>query len=312
MKTINKIIIVLAALFISTMPALAQEDTKDKTDFPAFKGKYIGQKPPGKTPEIFAPGIVSTSLPEFSCCVSPDAKEIYFTRWIPKFKSSRIMFTHLTDSGWTELEILPQTMDLQSLEPTMSPDRSKLFFGVWEHTEDPEEWSFKIQYLKRTNTGWSAPFELGHPFNKGNVMYLTVAQNGTAYTSYTISGRGSERLVRTLKLDGKYSDFEPVGSPIDTIMGAVYPCIAPDESYLLFSAPKRSKESLGLFISFKLTKNTWSKPVELFTGFKRITQPWISLDGKYIFFTVIPSEREGNIYWVDAKIIEELKPDDID
>ena len=35
--------------------------SKEKTnDWPVLKGPYIGQKPPGMTPEIFAPGIIST------------------------------------------------------------------------------------------------------------------------------------------------------------------------------------------------------------------------------------------------------------
>lgn len=29
-------------------------------DFPVLKGPYLGQKPPGMTPDIFAPGFVST------------------------------------------------------------------------------------------------------------------------------------------------------------------------------------------------------------------------------------------------------------
>ncbi|NOR21604.1 MAG: hypothetical protein GQ476_02755 [Candidatus Aminicenantes bacterium] len=142
-------------------------------------------------------------------------------------------------------------------------------------------------------------------------MYLIVAHDGTAYTSYTFAERGSERLVRTCKVKGQYADLEPIGSPIDTINGALYPCIAPDQSYLLFSAPRKSGDNLGLFISFKLADSTWSKPVELVTGFKEVAQPWITLDGKYIFFTVIPSPREGNLYWVDAKIIENLKSEEL-
>lgn len=31
-------------------------------DFPILKGPYLGQKPPGETPELFAPGIVSTCV----------------------------------------------------------------------------------------------------------------------------------------------------------------------------------------------------------------------------------------------------------
>ena len=33
---------------------------------------------------------------------------------------------------------------------------------------------------------------------------------------------------------------------------------------------------------------------------------WVTTDGKYIFF-----KAEGDIYWVDAGIIEELKPNEL-
>jgi hypothetical protein len=45
----------------------------------------------------------------------------------------------------------------------------------------------------------------------------------------------------------------------------------------------------------------------LVTGFERVAQPWITLDGKYIFFTVIFSQRESDIFWVDAKITEQFR-----
>jgi Tol biopolymer transport system component len=47
-------------------------------DFPILKGPYLGQKPPGMTPEIFAPGIVSTGLDELNSVFSPDGDEFYF------------------------------------------------------------------------------------------------------------------------------------------------------------------------------------------------------------------------------------------
>ena len=47
-------------------------------DFPVLKGNYLGQKPPGMEPEIFAPGIISTGLSEAVCCFSPEGKEVYW------------------------------------------------------------------------------------------------------------------------------------------------------------------------------------------------------------------------------------------
>ena len=50
-------------------------------DFPTLKGPYLGQKPPGMTPEIFAPGVISTGYHEVGGpAFTPDLSEIYFHR----------------------------------------------------------------------------------------------------------------------------------------------------------------------------------------------------------------------------------------
>ena len=53
----------------------------DDFNFSTLNGFYIDQKPPGKTPEVFAPGIISTS--EFNdrdLTISPDGSQIFFSR----------------------------------------------------------------------------------------------------------------------------------------------------------------------------------------------------------------------------------------
>lgn len=41
-------------------------------DFPVLKGSYLGQKPPGRLPEVFAPSIISTAFDEFKIVFLPD------------------------------------------------------------------------------------------------------------------------------------------------------------------------------------------------------------------------------------------------
>ena len=41
-------------------------------------GPYLGQKPPGKTPEIFAPGIISTGFNERNLAFTPDGRELFY------------------------------------------------------------------------------------------------------------------------------------------------------------------------------------------------------------------------------------------
>ena len=42
-------------------------------DFPGLTGPYLGQKPPGMTPLVFAAGIISTDASEFSVSFPPAA-----------------------------------------------------------------------------------------------------------------------------------------------------------------------------------------------------------------------------------------------
>ncbi len=68
MKRISQYFII-AALPLLTNVSYGQEKMPD---FAVLSGKYLGQKPPGMTPEIFAPGIISTELHEGSSGFNKD------------------------------------------------------------------------------------------------------------------------------------------------------------------------------------------------------------------------------------------------
>jgi Tol biopolymer transport system component len=41
------------------------------------------------------------------------------------------------------------------------------------------------------------------------------------------------------------------------------------------------------------------------------SRPHVSMDGRFLFFTSLrPEGQSQDIFWVDAKIIEKLKPDE--
>lgn len=64
-------------LFALTSLVGAQEN-----DFPVLVGPYLGQEPPGTTPRIFAPEIVSMDkYSEFVCLFTPDGQECIFDRY---------------------------------------------------------------------------------------------------------------------------------------------------------------------------------------------------------------------------------------
>ena len=46
-----------------------------------LRGDYLGQQPPGETPVIFGPGIVSTAKNELNCAFSPKGDQLFFSIW---------------------------------------------------------------------------------------------------------------------------------------------------------------------------------------------------------------------------------------
>ena len=90
------------------------------------------------------------------------------------------------------------------------------------------------------------------------------------------------------------------------------PAIAPDERYNIFVSDRPggfSRES-KLYISFRKKDGTWTKAKNMgkIINAGGAYGPRGSPDGKFLFFF---SRRSGitDHYWVNAKIIEELKPD---
>ena len=47
-------------------------------EFPVLEGPYMGQNPPGKTAEVFAPGVISTEGWELEAIFAPRNERILF------------------------------------------------------------------------------------------------------------------------------------------------------------------------------------------------------------------------------------------
>ena len=107
---------------------------------------------------------------------------------------------------------------------------------------------------------------------------------------------------------------EALGKNINTEHADAYPFIAPDESYLLFasSRPGAISKETDICISFRNDDDSWSEPQFLSekvnNGFTTAF-PYVTSDGKYLFFLRFNERGTDAFYWVDARILEEMKPD---
>src|SRR5271156_997205 len=118
-----------------------------QSNFWNSENAYLGQKPPGDTPQLFAPGLMPLKG-EFSIdriAFSPDGKEIYYcvnTSW---FNSTNLKIRYFKFDGkkWDG----PSLLNEHYSAPTFSPDGKTLYFTgrvggvVWQSHRKPEGWS---------------------------------------------------------------------------------------------------------------------------------------------------------------------------
>ena len=267
-----------------------------------LKGSYLGQKPPGLKKEIFAQGIVSTKGGhEFSCTFSADGKEFYFNRGMT------IMVCRWEKEGWTAPEPAPFNGDFRNHEPHITADNKTLYFGSMRpNPERPEmENPYGIWKVERTEKGWGEPSYVGYG------MYVTTTKGGIIYiTDIDYEDGKKQGIARTKLVNGRFGPFEKqrggVLSPALGRMSGRHPCIAPDESFLIFDSYTIDPPGghAQLFICFRKSDGSWGKAMNLSQLLETEGSIAASLspDGKYLFF-----EAESDIYWVSTKIFDRLK-----
>ncbi|MFC1565034.1 TolB family protein [candidate division KSB1 bacterium] len=313
----NNIFMAVFLLFFLSVSSVAQ-------DFPVLKGKYLGQDPPGMTPELFAPGIISTEKDEINSIFSPNGKEFFFARDTYKNiskagKDYTIMYMTEGESGWTKSRAAPFTGEYMCADMFFSPDGDRLFFCTDRPPDNsnPRKDDSDIWYVERTESGWSNPRNLGSSINSiyGD-WYPVMAQDRTFYfSSRRDNGKGGSDLYYSKYENGKYYEAELLSDDINTEYNEGDSYIAKDKSYIIITSTDRpdSHGSGDFYIAFRRSDGSWTEAVNMGTVVNSNSLeycPVISPDEKYFFFT---SRRRGNddIYWVDAKIIDKLKPKEI-
>ncbi|MGD8536462.1 MAG: ankyrin repeat domain-containing protein [Candidatus Aminicenantes bacterium] len=291
---------------------LIEKGAEDKPiQFPILEGDYMGQKPPGDTPELFAPGIVSSIWGLHSTAAfSPDGNIVM---WAPMieipgqiYSTGGILMSERKKGHWTVPRFAPFTGDEEGDVPFFSPDGKRVYFmSTMPLPGDPQSRKERIWYVNRTVEGWSAPKAVDPSVNDyPHHWQISVDIDHTIYFSSSIpEGHGEGDIYCSKLVDGKWQKPQNLGPPINTDKGEGMPFIAPGGNYLLFS------RTYDLYISYRKEDGGWTEPVNLGTP---INSPsieicgMISPDGKYLFFL---SQRggESHIWWVDAGFIKKLK-----
>ena len=274
-------------LLLSILTIGSKSYSQDK--LPVLESPYLGQKLPSLTPELFAPDIIRTEHREAEAAFTPDLKEFYFRRRGGRYENNTLVVVQYKDNRWTESVVPPRAG-----EPFISPDGRILYLGN--------------KYRERTNSGWSEVKSLGAPFKDIPIMRLTVSSKGTYYFDEATE-IGNIRYSRLI--DGKREKPRTLNKDIDMGKWKAHPFIAPDESYLIWDDEKEGGYGDNdLYISFRQIDGSWGAAINL--GDKINTEfaeayGSVSPDGKYFFFHRSFGGDTGDIFWVDAQIIEKLR-----
>jgi Tol biopolymer transport system component len=274
--------------------------------------------------------------------ISPDGKEIYFCVNLGEFTFSTILVTRLRDGAWSEPEVMAHMEDPRcwNIEPCISSDGKRFFF--MSNRPDPATGESKgdedIWVMERVGDGWGEPRNLGLPVSSDHLEFFpSLTRDGTLYFARRDKASGEEAIFRSRLHDGKYQEPEKLPPQVNSGQTRFNAFVAPDESYIIVPTYGR-KDSLGstdYYVSFRNPDDSWTEAVNMGERINTAGggeySPSISPDGKYLFFMssrVLPETAwpekltaaflhglhaklgNGNssIYWVDARVIESLRP----
>jgi hypothetical protein len=262
---------------------------------------YMGQKPPGFVPKVFAPGLLS--LPnrfEHGLCLSKDGRECYFAVRAANWSTSQIMVMRYEDGQWSTAVKAPFS-DNQSIGPDLADNDQSLYFSR----------SLDIWRVRRTAQGWSQPEIVPAPVSSAQADYSSQVSNlGNLWTcSWRTGGVGGCDVWRVPCEGGEFQEATNL-----TILNAsandCAPAPGPNEDYVVFHSDRAGGcGGADLYISFPNGQGGWTPPRNLgptINSSGNDVVPYISPDRKYLFFSRDETSTEENVYWVR---VEAFLPD---
>ncbi len=310
--------------------------------FSISQDQYFGQRPPGASPELFAPGLVSTGLQESNITFTPDGKECYWSVLFAGF--STILTSRWENGQWTKPEVAAFSGQYYDGWPSIQPDGKRLYF----HSGRPVPIGtsgimadYNIWYIEKTETGWSEPKIVGLPVNGSeNATCPSLTGDGTICFSKRLPD-STEQICLSRLVNGIYQEPEILPKAVNAGKFNFHGTISPDGRYLIRPISGINDESGGnwnYYVSFRGSDGQWSNLINLGKDVNAILcggSVSFSPDGKYLFIQGITplknilsrdrtySLRElieldlnntngsSDIYWIGTDFIDTLKPKEL-
>ncbi len=302
-----------------------------------IRGKWMGQKLPGKKAAVFAPGIVSTGMYERDFTISPKGDEIFY-RVRNRSGISKLVYLKMKGGIWSNPQLAPFTSAPQykDMEPMFSPDGQKLYFV--SNRPGSKNGSFDIWFTEKQKGRWKKPLLLPGPVNTDkDEFYPSFTSSGRIYFTGKRGSDPNEYIFRATLSDNVFSNVEKLGTRPNSGIARYNAFIAVDESYIIVPQyrKKDKRPYEAYFICFRSSDDTWSHPINLseviIPESRQNHSAYVTPDGRHLFFMANrvhkPEEvfKKGltykkiaefhnshknsnpDIYWIDASVIEDLR-----
>jgi len=333
------------ALSLLTLFSLVITGQQVKTT--GLKLPYLGQKPPGITPELFAPDIIATGFNERDLTISPDGREIFYG--ILTSRHITIMHTRQIDGSWSEPAVAGFASDNRFfyLEPCFSHDGKTVYFlsTMPPPGKEPKpRWAYQNIWAsdKLPDGSWGEIYNPDTVLNRFNSQfYPSLTRSGTIYFTRSDEKTGKSVILRARKSGNGYGEPEHLPGAVNGSGNIFNAFIAPDENFLIACVENKSNTVnpgfVNYYIFFRDENDNWSEGIsfgpEININGSNAISASLSPDGMYLFFAAqktseemkklseektlgsmirfLASPQNGNydIYWVSSAVIERLHPE---
>jgi hypothetical protein len=234
---------------------------RQKSESPVITGPYLGQKPPGLTPEKFAPDIISIEEgKEYKPTISPDATEIFFMRRTPGGRDDCIWTSKLEGGKLTEPHIAGFSYQCFEGQPCFTPDGNRLFYMTcrpFPGESSPNALPY-LWYVDRTDNGWSEPQYYASEIGEHHPAQISMTNDGTVY----FVSNTERKIYFSEYQNGEYTEPELLQCGANDLDPIGHPAISPNEEYLIVDQVYRESGMLvsNMWICFRNADGTWTSP----------------------------------------------------
>jgi hypothetical protein len=275
----------MKSILLSTVVSLLA--TTGFTQSIPVESRYLGQTPPGNTPEAFPLSVNKGFFAAERIAISNDGRDIYYSEikgYYP-IKGENIKRYSFSDGKWTGPFCL-----FDGYAPALSVTGDTMFF----ERKDLEIKSETYISIKKGSV-WGTPKRILTKLDKAH--YYQVTKNGNNYiSSIARNGAGLNDWCKVIIM-GNDTTAKSLGGSLNTVGENLDFFVSRDESYMIIT------NRPALAISYRNDDGSWSNP-RIFG--KKIDfglgswGPWVTPDNKYLFYSTgtKPDYSDVAVYWV--------------